>query len=327
MKKYFENFLPAFKEYLFAWVFFLGLLLFSIGYFKLFGDDLMIWIYDYSKNIGSLTMSSAVFMGLVKSYQFLKIFKEELSKIIYGKEFFGEREHLEEAWVNISKQLCKQKFSKISTDLFKTIENYYLPINHDFYYTENSLEAHIEYDEDNPGYIVITEEYCYTINTDDADCFNIEFTSKTPFSNEDNKITSYKLLEFKINDKPLEFEDTELKIHETTSKINNKNLNVSFKHKHHCEKNLTKYKIYRKQQKIYSIKENPYKMFTAFWIYKNFKFTLTYPTNMVFEWEGVGVQNKWKLTRDKKKNFKILKAEYNGLLFKKQGFVMFFKEY
>jgi hypothetical protein len=319
MLKFLTQTLPGIKYFTF-WIFLFGLLIYSFGYFKIL-ELSYDWIYDFAKTGGSIFMSSAVFMGIVKSYQFTGIFKEELRKVVFGEDHLSKRTDIDDIWENLTLQLCKQKFKKISNKLQKIVKQYYLPIEDEFYFKNTKLVVEIEHNPDNAGYINVVEEFKTTIIIEDSEKIDYIYTSSIPFPNEDTTITYFELSEFTLNESNIIWEKgKELKESSTNNILSNK-----FNIKLECVKGKKEYIVYRKTKKCYALSENPYMGHTASGLYENYDFHLTYPKNMSFDWLGMGVLGKWKITRSENTVCKTLKANYNGLMFKNQGFLLLFK--
>ncbi len=319
MFKFFTQTLPGIKFFTF-WVFLFGLLLYSFGYFKIW-DLPYVWLYDFAKTGGSIFMSSAVFMGIVKSYQFTGIFKEELRKVIFAEDHLSKRNDLDDIWENLTLQLCNQKFKKISNKLQKIVKQYYLPIEDDYYYKNTKLVVEIEHNEDKAGYINVVEEYTTIINIEDSEKIDFKFTSSIPFPKDNSSFTSFELVEFTLNEQNIEWKkDQELKENSSNNILSN-----SFNIKLDCVKGKKEYIVYRKTKKCYALSENPYMGHTASGLYENYDFHLTYPKNMSFDWLGMGVLGKWKIKRSENAYSKTLKAGYIGLMFKNQGFLLLFQ--
>ncbi len=319
MIKFLTQTLPGIKYFTF-WVFLFGLLIYTFGYFKIweFSFD---WLYDFAKTGGSIFMSSAVFMGIVKSYQFTGIFKAELRKVVFAEDHLSKRNDIDNIWENLTLQLCKQKFKKISTKLQKIVKQYYLPIEDDYYYKNTKLVIEIEHSEDNPGYINVVEEYTSTINIEDSEKIDFVFTSKIPFPKDDNNITYFKLTEFTLNEKDVKWnKGKELKENSSNNILSN-NFNIKLD----CINGKKEYIVYRKTMKCYAMSENPYMGHTASGLYENYNIHITYPKNISFDWLGMGVLGKWNIKRSENAYSKTLKAEYRGLIFKNQGFLLLFK--
>ncbi len=318
MLKFFVQTLPGIKYFTF-WVFIFGIAIYTMGYFKIW-DLTYIWLYDFAKTGGSIFMSSAVFMGIVKSYQFTGIFKDELRKVVFAEDHLSKRNDIDNIWENITLQLCNQKFKKISNKLQKIVKQYYLPIEDDYYYKNTKLVVEIEHNEDNAGYINVVEEYTTTINIEDSEKIDFHFTSSIPFPEDENTITYFKLAEFTLNERDIKWnKGKELKETSTSNILSN-----CFNIKLDCVKGKKEYIVYRKTKKCYALSENPYMGHTASGLYENYDFHITYPKNMSFDWLGMGVLGKWKIKRSENTYSKTLKAGYNGLMFKNQGFLLLF---
>jgi len=319
MLKFFTQTLPGIKYFAF-WILLLGFIIYSIGYFNVF-DLPYKWIYDFAKTGGSIFMSSAVFMGIVKSYQFTGIFKEELRKVIFAEDYLKKRTDIDDIWKNLTLQLCKQKFKRISNKLQKIVKKYYLPIEDEYYYKDTKLNVEIEHHPNKAGYINVVEEFKTTIIIEDSEKIDYLYTSSIPFPNEETPTTYFKLSELTLNETNVEWEKgKELKESSTNNILSNK-----FHKELKCDKEKKEYVVYRKTEKCYALSENPYMGRTASALYENYNVHFTYPKDMGFDWLGMGVLGKWKIKRSENSVCKTLKANYDGLMFKNQGFLLIFK--
>src|SRR5690606_3278175 len=70
-----------------------------------------------SEKIGITILSSGVFAAVLKSFQFIGLFRKELEKIILDNKFIEKRNDLPELWKQISSNLYQQKFPLISENL------------------------------------------------------------------------------------------------------------------------------------------------------------------------------------------------------------------
>ena len=316
MSKFFTQILLGIRCFLF-WVLLFGIGIYIIGYFEI-GKLSYIRIYEFLRTGGLVIIFSAVFMGIVKAYQFTDIFKKERRKLVYAEDQLEKINNLETISKKINFQFFKQKFKKISKQLKKIIKDYYLSRNNDYYFKDYKIETTIEYDKENTGYIKITEETVYKLIIDDADCVELKFNCVIPFPSDDNKKTTYQLDHLTINDIDVTYSfGKELKVKRT-----NTNLNISFNSKIDCESNKKDFIISRKDTKIYNLNSNPYISHSTVWLYENLELSLTYPKEMEFEWLNVGASGKWKVEPSINGYGKKLKAVYTGLLFKNQGFLL-----
>lgn len=270
-------------------------------------------VHDILKNLGFTLISGGVFAVIVKSEQFSKIFHNELRGIIYGDEDLKNRLDLEVLWDKVTMALCNQKFTLISKKLHDGVKLFYLPINHEYYYKNHHVEIEIEIDKENTDYLIVTEETKTTLISDDSKPINFRFSSSIPLVKGEEGLTEYELISFTVN-KEKKVLGEKLVVIKT-----NESLNIS------CDYSVEgklQYNIIRKEKKRYSINVNPYRHHNAIWLYENFYLDLSYPKELEITFIEMGVVEKWDLERKDNAAFKRLKATYNGLIFKKQGFLL-----
>lgn len=305
-----------FNHFLF-WAVVFGIVLFILGY----GG--FAWIPEFWENLAkvgaSIVLSGGVFIFLAKSYQFTNIFKDELRHVIYCTEHLELRKDLDSLWVIVTEALCKQKFSLINKKLLKTIKEYYLPVSQDYYYKDYYSDVDIEHDPENPGYIILNEETKVTVVVENRNGCEYTFFSETPFSKDDNRKTFYKLEEFTINGQKIDIENQKL----LKQSYSPTTLSVNFNYL--CKAKIREFKIVRKEKRRYSLAANPYRTHKAICLYNNFTLDLTYPKDMDFHWIDLGVLGTWDHTRKDINTANRIKASYNGLIFRNQGFLLIYR--
>lgn len=269
---------------------------------------------DVLKTLGFTIISGGVFAVIVKSEQFSKIFQDELRKIVYGQEDLKVRNDLESLWQNVTLALCKQKFKNISEKLHESIKNFYLPITQEYYYKNHNIEIEVEIDKENSEYVVVTETTTTTLYSDDLKPITLKFSSSIPMVKGEEELTIFELLEFKINKVSVDLTNC-LKINREDGVLS---VNCEIKVQDKLE-----YKIIRKEKKRYNLIENSYRHHRAIWLYENFFLELTYPKELKVQFIESGVMDKWNQhLRPLGKDLFRLKADYQGLIFRKQGFIL-----
>ncbi len=172
-------------------------------------------------------------------------------------------------------------------------------------------------EEDN-DYIKFQETTSFEIILDEKKDFNYRFATIIPYDVEKKHLTFYNLDEFKINNTVID----KGKVINSVNK--NKRLNV---YGSYTIKNKKIIKVEKTETKQYSLKENPYKLRRAICIYQNFSLNFNYPKNIKLNFVDVGVLGKWTENKDNKpKNYNVLMANYDGLIFKNQGFLIIFNK-
>lgn len=298
----------------------LGLLFLAIGYAGLFYVENENW-KEVFKVAGTITLSSGVFVSITKSPLFLDIFKNALIDIVYDSKHLDTRNDINEIWQRTSESLCKRKFATINNKVFETIKTHYLPFEKEFYYKRFDLEATYEFIDDEPDYIKVEDELTADIVADDPDGYDYKFRSTIPLPPNDNGRTNYNLIELSVNGKKIEGAEDKgyLKITRTDS-----SLTISFRY--HFNDKAKEYKIIRRDEKVYHFNSNPYRSLSASWLYKAFNVTVNYPKNLKIHFDGFGVLGKWTINDRSNHVVNKIKANYNSLIFKNQGFMMVFRK-
>ena len=257
-------------------------------------------------------------MAIAKSIQFTDIFKDELREVIYSNEHLILRSDLEDIWQKVTDALCQQKFSAINRKLLKNIKDYYLPINQDYYYKDYNLDADIEKDQENDGYVLIQEETKVIVVVENKKGCDYTFSGIIPYPEDDDNRSFYELYDLEINGKKVDLNKND---HLKMSRSNGY-INIDFNY--HCNSSKTEYTIVRKERKRYALSVNPYRSHRAVCLYNNFFLDLNYPKDMEIDWIDMGVLGKWTKNRKDTNSSNRIKAQYNGLIFRNQGFLLIF---
>ncbi|TCN58914.1 hypothetical protein D0809_11225 [Flavobacterium circumlabens] len=317
MKKFFfgiyKNLTEFFDKYFIALTVLIGITCLISGIY--FGNE-KDWLYKLLYTIGSISLTSGIFAGIAKSNQFTEIYKKIFREIIYGTEHLENRNDLEKIWDNVTKTLSHKKFQRISTLMNSNIKKYFLPLEHDYYYNDFSVDINIEFCEENDDYIIVTEETKFKIICDDE---NLEIN------------TTHKV---SLKTDPSHRELTKCKINLILDDVIQKDLEFKLTHEKNFlvgayQKDLNgkkSYSIVRKDEKKYSLQYNPIKKQLAAWIYNNCRVDITYPKGLFIDFSGLGTLNDFKIDHKNTNTHNRLKAEYKGLIYKNQGFFIFFRK-
>lgn len=283
-----------------------------------FGND-KDWGCKLLYTIGSISLTSGIFAGIAKSNQFTEIYKKILREIIYVEEHLEKRKDLENIWDNVTQTLSNQKFQNISDKMKKNIKKYFLPLDHDYYYNDFTVNIDIDFVENNPDYITVKEVTNCTIICDDENLIiNNKFKGFIKFD-----ITNRELS--KNTDTKLFIDGVEQKVKDIDLKhtIEGNKMVVSY------QKDLTGKKSYvvkRVDFKTYNLKFNPIKSQKAAWIYNNCSIDITYPLDLSIDILGLGLLDDFKIDDLRNARTKRLKAEYKGLMYKNQGFFIHYRK-
>lgn len=318
MTKFFStiyiNIKDFFDRYFVAITIIIGIISLSYG---LAGENSSQIICKISYTIGSISLTSGIFAGIAKSNQFTEIYKKIIRDIIYGNEHLEKRNDLEQIWENVTQTLSNKKFQKISRSMNKNIKKYFLPLEHDYYYNDFNVEINIEFAEGNEDYVTLKQITQFTIICEDESLkINNRLRVETKLDLKNKTLTQYNLKELVIDN-----------VVQKDIKIDNKyerDLLIST-----YEKSLTGKKSYvvkRTDERSYNLKYNPIKKQLAVWVYNNCNVDITYPKNLKLTFENLGVLNSFDIDDRNLATHNRLKATYKGLIYKNQGFFLYFRK-
>ncbi len=168
--------------------------------YSVFGEFQSPTSKELCNGLGKILISSAVFTFLVKSYQFTRIFREELTNIIFEPKYLSNRSDLPMYWGKVSQELCKNKFPNINDKLLRDISEKYLPTNHVMYYDDVEHLIDIEVEDAALGFIKVTQTIKLTaIPYDKNETFFFEFGNYMPYVNDDQSDVHYSSAYVKVN--------------------------------------------------------------------------------------------------------------------------------
>ncbi len=274
---------------------------------------------EFFKVIGTTSFSGGVFLVIVKSSQFEELFTEAVRHVIYSKEHLDERKDIYNIWVNVSNSLFRHKFPDITSDMFKSLKENYLPVEDEFYFEYLSLDSTYLHTEES-NYVKVINTVKAEIVADDPDGIPFEFFWDLKIPIDDNNRTSYCLEEITINNKTIS--DPMSSEYLVINRLDDR-LKVAFKIQL-TETGRTTYEIKRRETLVYNIKNDSITGYKAIWIYKKFNVRIEYPEDLDAIWISSGVLKDWNPPRISVENKRIIDTTYDGIIFKNQGFVLIF---
>lgn len=293
-----------------SWIFIIvGLLLIMFSLWNNLDNQLS----DIVNKIGFTILTSGVFAAIMKSFQFIGIFKQEIENVILESKFIEKRNDLPDLWKKISRSIYKKKFPEISDELQEIILSSYFPTNHDYYYTDAVISINVvEFDNDE----IIKYSQTFKFNVVLAEGVNEVIMSQiyTLDKGENVDLDNSKRIYYKIDGedrmKEMEVEDTE-----TDFKINRKHsLKISGK---------KTFSIEVKEERKYCIKNDNIKLFRVNCITKEMDVSISFPDNLAVTFFNVGVIKRFEPKHIDNKNT-ISRIHKNGLILPQQGFGMSF---
>jgi hypothetical protein len=282
----------------------LGFISFAYGTYGTFDNTKN---QDFYKTIGHTAITGGVFAVLLKSMQFIGVFREELIKIIFEPKTLENRVDLPIFWKNTSTVLFKNKFPRISDRLLKDVEGIYFPTKEVTYYenAEHLLEFVIENEEE--GIVKVKSTITLDVVCEKSDSkTNYEFGFLKTNEN-------YNLKKLKINglDIDISNKSTEMKNGQEFYVYNNK---LKGQKRHKIEK------IFERKMKL---SEDNIFLFTAKKIFFKLKVQIHYDKKLELKLRKSGTLNEF---NQKKKLARFIEYQCEGLLYPEQGYFISVKK-
>ncbi len=283
----------------------LGLIAFLVGVFFPFEND------SYWKTLfleaGKTLLASGVFAYLLKYTQFLGIFKEEITKIIFEPKFLQNRNDIDIYWGKVTEVLFKDRFPHIRRQLLDDVRNTYLPTNQNYYYDKHTFTYQIELLDNNR--VKITQESKVTkIVINDAEHIKYKFVNSIKFRNDQSEVL-FKLVDFKVNgEKSIPVVNREVR--------NNNELVSSFLID---LKGKDKYALSRTIEKEYCLEDDNKMSFRVNYITNTMRLKFHYPQNLKLSFFSLGTLDEFEIV-DQKPGF--LEMFYDNLIYSNQGFLV-----
>ena len=167
-----------------------GLISLAYGTFTKNGDEKFL---TFTKDFGKVILTGGVFAVLLKSMQFMGVFKEAILAVIYEPRFLENRKDLPVMWEKLSMVLFKNKFPKISDKVLQDVKEMYFPTKEVIYYENAEHELKFNIVDKEKKLISIT-------NITNLDVVCESKATKTFYEHGfSTDCSNYKLLKFKID--------------------------------------------------------------------------------------------------------------------------------
>ncbi|NER18762.1 hypothetical protein [Spongiivirga citrea] len=263
---------------------------------------------------GIAVLSTGVFAAVLKSLQFLGLFKEELEKIILSSDFVEHRTDLDNLWKKITSALYKQKFPDLNHHINNAILNTYLPINEDYYYKEVRVTLNIhELTEDFMLSFTQTTEIDVVVEKGVKEC-TFTHTFRRVKESDDNIINEKEY--FYVDD-----EDLLEKIKKEPKEDENE---VVTKYEYTVSDKKT-FTLKTQEKRKYPILNDNYKIFRVEKFTKEFDVSISYPDNVRVSFFNVGVAEPFEKKHTIHSNT-ISRVHKKGVILPYQGFGITFAQ-
>jgi len=148
--------------------------------------------------LGKTILAGGFLAFFLKSFQFIGIFRDEISKVIFAKDFLTKttKAYKEEVWKNITNSLYQSSFPKTSNKIANIIYEKYVPKGLDFYY-ENMIVIY-EFEKVDDNHIAIIEKQAFTVK---SEAKGIDFLSEAYIwkKNEVEDLTDVQIIKLTVN--------------------------------------------------------------------------------------------------------------------------------
>lgn len=270
----------------------------ALGYFGNFED---VKLQGFTQKFGEGILVGGVFAVILKSMQYLGVFKEAITGIIYEPKFLENRKDLPQLWEKMSTVIFSNKFPKISDKLLHDVKEMYFPTQEVIYY-ENA-EHDIKYN------IVNHQEKLVKVTTISSLEVVCESRNTKTFYEHGHSLDckDYKLLKFKIDGSDVikpeiylkKIGDTEYQM--TKTKLTGKE----------------RFKINLSTERIINLNEDDIYTFNATKIFNKLKVQIHFDKGLSFKFHSLGTLKSFYNT---KTHDHFLEYVYDGLIYKKQGY-------
>jgi len=280
-------------------VLFTGSFLFFYGKLGTFKTTQLSFIYS---DMGKVLLTGGIFGVLLKSMQFMGVFKEEIIKVIYEPKFLANRNDLAEMWEKMSTVLFNNKFPNISEQLLKDVRETYFPTKEIIYYgsTEHQIEIRIA---DRANQIVKITETA----TLDVICGNSKIKTDYLFGHSKDDDSDFKLLKFNIDDEePKNMITVDTEIDNTMFEVTTTELSGK-----------EKYSVEKISERTFDLKKDNLIGYDSKKILHTLKIQFHHDVDIEIELIKSGILGNFQL---KKQNKTFKEYQYDGIVYPEQGY-------
>lgn len=286
------------------WSFLLvGLLLYFLSYTDVICDSTY---KEIALKIADVLVIGCVVGYLSNAAEFLNIFKNELSNVIYAKDFLSKRKDLKDIWDRVSNAMFKNKFPEIHHEILKTLKSYF-PEDDISYYKNYEVHTEIKWVDKDHGIIKVYDEVKFQLVAESDKSFSYKFETR---GYENSKFEEYEMQSFKVDNENVK---DKMEIEDCSE-------NGVLTHKHSVNLSGKKeYKINYTREKTYSIYKDNYISFKAKYLVKGVRTELRYPEDILAIFISRGTRSEFE--ECVKKDETRIEMEYKDIVFPKQGYI------
>ena len=265
------------------------------------------FIREITASLGCVAITG-VLLGIIMSHRQLKSFyQNELGELIFGHKFLRARTDIADVWRRVSNTLFCSKFPAINDKLLDIVSKTYLSSEMVTYYDDYENIIKIEWDSQNPDFIIVTDEASFRLIADSEKEFPFSQDHWAGVGDNADANEYYSTMYASVDYKPHE---------EIKGAIVDGKLHTKWETKLSGSK---EYHITKKATKRYNFAKDYYLGFRAKYITNNLKTTIIHPDDMDVICIERGTQYDFKCDYFTPT---CCEFQYKGLILPRQGYVI-----
>lgn len=288
-------------------------------------------VFVFLKGLSTTTLGAGVFTAMLKYFQFMGIYKDEINNIISSSEFENKltkviqnnpynidslkgRNDINQIWKNATLCLFESEYPQISEKIKNKLSNSFFDgdsLAH--YYKNYVIQLDITFD-NTTNLISIKETSSFTIVRPNSDSFNYHFEYLMDLKNIDDNETKYELESFKVNNTDIEMNENPVCIVEYPSKCSKE-----FQQKFNFEGNI-EYHIHHVINLIYDIDIDNKYSFDCTKAIDNINFSFTLSDNLGYNISTINFDNFLTI----RNNGTTFALDYREIILPNSGIKLFF---
>ena len=301
-----------------GWIFLIaGVALYFLGFVVLVPDS------SWSKLV--LRVADLLILGVLLGYitnsaRYMGAFKQDLESIIYGKEFVSKRNDLYLIWERVSQTLFGNRFPEISGDLLSTLKQYF-PEKDEYYYNNHDILIKLQWHNKKNRILVSEETHSLKIISETINKINYDFHSRTSATDKDDYECNLPIEGITINGIPCKKEQITHSVEQIDGAFRDSwNLTLE---------GSTNYIIKYRRTKKYRFDDD---FFLGFWAKRmvlGLRVSLILPNDLDAIFVPRGILGKFEddiSNGNSDAVNKTIAKKYEGIILKKQGFVIPLKQ-
>lgn len=315
-----QKFKDFIKQFWMSGLFIIGFLMYIAGMMQWGWLAGHIHYCDLVKKCGEVVAISGVTSFFLRITQYNRIYQKALEEVIYSKTFLAKRSDLHELWKNVSTSLFESRFPEIHTPLLKIIIDKYFPLNDNVsYYTDIKQHLLIKWKGNKTDNTIEIEEKIDLIvhTATDAETpyqtKHVVLVGNVVGATNDKNIIN--VLDYMIDDKSYKDEDIFTWTREDGKLLFESNAKLP--------KGKREYHVVQSVRRIQKLNNDDFLNYSARYLICNMDVEVEHPADLKVALYGSGTVETFRPMYERPEH---KRWTYNGLILRKQGYVMTFNK-